>query len=183
MDTGRLQIRKFTQNDLAAIYEYLSDPEVVKYEPYPPLSQEQCGKYLSQMADSKDFWAVCLRGSGKLAGQVYLSEKEQNTWEVGYVFNRKYQNQGMASEAVHALISYIFERRNAHRVVANCNPDNTPSWRLLERLGFRKEGYLKENVYFNTDEQDNPIWQDTFEYGVLCSEWDLKIGERLNNED
>lgn len=172
MNTDRLHIRKFTVDNLADICEYLSDPEVVKYEPYPPLSEKQCKEYLVQMAESKEFWAVCIRDTGKQIGQVYLSEKEQQTWEVGYVFNRKYQGQGLATEAVQALVSHVFDNCRAHRVCANCNPDNVPSWKLLERVGFRREGHLKKNVYFDTDEQGNPIWQDTYEYGVLCSEWE-----------
>jgi RimJ/RimL family protein N-acetyltransferase len=52
-----------------------------------------------------------------------------------------------------------------------CNPENQASWKLLERLGFRREGTLLKNIYFFTDENDNPIWQDTFEYGLLKEEW------------
>jgi len=52
-----------------------------------------------------------------------------------------------------------------------CNPLNEPSWRLLERLGMRREGHLIKNIYFKKDECGNPIWADTLEYAVLASEW------------
>lgn len=51
-----------------------------------------------------------------------------------------------------------------------CNPKNKASWNLLERLHFRKESLLK-NRYFKSDEQGNPIWQDTYEYAILFEEW------------
>jgi RimJ/RimL family protein N-acetyltransferase len=171
MNTERLTIRRFTADDFNDVFEYLSDPEVVKYEPYPAVTPEQGCEYLERMMNSADFWAVCLTDGDKQIGQVYLAEKDQNTWEVGYVFNSRYQRQGYASEAVARLLSHVFADCGAHRVFAHCNPENVPSWKLLERLGFRREAHLKQNVYFHTDEHDNPLWQDTFEYAVLSFEF------------
>ena len=51
-----------------------------------------------------------------------------------------------------------------------CNPVNTTSWRLLERLGMRREGHLIQNIYFKKDENGEPIWSDTFEYAILKNE-------------
>lgn len=171
MNTERLTIRRFTADDFNDVFEYLSDPEVVKYEPYPAVTPKQGCEYLERMMNSTDFWAVCLTDGGKQIGQVYLAEKDQNTWEVGYVFNSRYQHRGYAFEAVDRLLSHVFADCGAHRVFAHCNPENVPSWKLLERLGFRREAHLKQNVYFQTDEHDNPLWQDTFEYAVLSVEF------------
>jgi RimJ/RimL family protein N-acetyltransferase len=52
-----------------------------------------------------------------------------------------------------------------------CNPVNKPSWKLLERLGFRREGCLIKNVYFTTDAAGNPVWADTYIYAILATEW------------
>lgn len=52
-----------------------------------------------------------------------------------------------------------------------CDPENTASWRLMERLGMRRKGELKQNVYFFCDPEGNPIWKDTYEYGLLREEW------------
>lgn len=52
-----------------------------------------------------------------------------------------------------------------------CNPQNQSSWKLLERLGFRREGTLIRNIYFFCDEAGEPLWQDTYEYGMLKEEW------------
>lgn len=171
METERLYIRRFTTDDWMDIYEYLSDERVVEYEPYPPLSEAQSKEAAEQRAASKDFWAVCLKESGKLIGNVYLSEQEQQNWEVGYVFGFSYQNAGYATEAVKALLDMIFQDQNAHRVFANCDPNNTRSWKLLERIGFQREGHLRKNVFFHRAENGNPLWKDTYIYGLLQEEW------------
>lgn len=57
------------------------------------------------------------------------------------------------------------------RVVAMCNPENISSWKLLERLKMRRKGHLLKNIYFKVDENGEPIWIDTYEYGILADEW------------
>ena len=52
-----------------------------------------------------------------------------------------------------------------------CNPLNVSSWRLLERLNLRREGHLKQNIFFKYDDEGNPMWNDTYEYGILKHEW------------
>lgn len=59
---------------------------------------------------------------------------------------------------------------NARRIIAMCSPKNDSSWKLLERLKMRREGLLLKNVYFKTDENNKPIWLDTYEYAILVSE-------------
>lgn len=78
---------------------------------------------------------------------------------------------GYATEAAKALVNDLFINHNAHRVIAMCNPVNVTSWKLLERLGMRRAGYLVKNIWFFKDHNDNPIWQDTYEYAVLKDEW------------
>lgn len=70
-----------------------------------------------------------------------------------------------------ALIEELFESGKAHRVIAMCNPENRASFRLLERLGMRREGILQKNIWFVKDTDGVPVWQDTYEYAVLKEEW------------
>jgi RimJ/RimL family protein N-acetyltransferase len=170
-ETKRLTIRKFEKSDWQDLHEYLSDPEIVKFEPYGTLSEEECRSEAAKRAKSQDFWAVCFRGGRKVIGNIYISERDFFTWELGYVLNQTYQKNGYATEAAWTLVDYVFKKRHAHKVIALCNPLNANSWRLLERLGMRREGHLRQNVYFKFDQFRRPIWMDTFEYGVLASEW------------
>ena len=171
METKRLILRKFVIEDWADLYEYLSDPEVIKYEPYNVFSQEACKQEAVNRSRKGAFWAVCLKDTGKLIGNIYLSKQDLDTWELGYVFNAKYHGKGYATEAAEFLVNIAFRENDARRIIAMCNPLNIPSWKLLERLGLRREGHLIQNIYFKKDNSGNPIWADTFEYGILASEW------------
>lgn len=171
METERLCIRRFQPEDWPDLYEYLSQKEVVKYEPYEVFTEEASKQEAINRSGNEAFWAVCLKDSGKLIGNIYLSREDFATWELGYVFNLCYQRKGYATEAAQALLHHVFETEHARRVVAMCNPLNELSWRLMERLGMRREGHLIQNIYFKKDENGQPIWSDTYEYGILATEW------------
>lgn len=172
LTTERLLIRPFQENDWNDLLEYLSDEEVVRFEPYGPLSPEQAGKEAADRANDPSFHGVCLRENGKLIGNLYLHQGGYDTWELGYVFNRSYQGRGFATESAKALIGHAFCSLGARRVIAMCNPLNTASWKLLERLHMRREGHLIQNVYFKTTETGEPVWTDTFLYAILKPEWE-----------
>lgn len=171
METERLIIRRFQADDWQDLYEYLSQEEVVKFEPYETFSKEASKQEAINRSNNNAFWGVCLKSSGKLIGNIYLARQEFDTWELGYVFNKNFQGNGYATEAALALVDNAFKEQNARRVIAMCNPLNKPSWKLLERIGLRKEGHLLQNIYFKKDELNRPIWADTYEYGILVSEW------------
>lgn len=171
METERLILRKFNKSDWSDLYEYLSDIDVVKFEPYDALTIYNCKREAARRSKNDAFWAVCLKDTGKLIGNIYLSKQDFDTWELGYAFNKKFYGKGYATEAAKALVEFVFKEKKARRVIAMCNPLNTPSWKLLERLGLRREGHLVQNIWFKKDKFGNPIWSDTYEYGILASEW------------
>ena len=174
LETDRLIIRKFSRDDWEDLYEYLSKESVVKYEPYDVYTEEQCKKEAINRSKEEEFWAVRLKETNKLIGNLYFyngEPKECNTWEVGYVFNPIYHGKGYAIESVRKILDYGFKELNARRVVAMCNPKNTASWKLLESLNIRREGHLIKNIFFKYDKEGNPIWNDTYEYGILKDEW------------
>lgn len=169
--TDRLIIRKFEPSDWQDLHEYLSDEEVVKFEPYGIYSENQAIEEAIRRSNNESFSAVCLKKDGKLIGNLYLDKGEFDTLELGYVFNGMFQGQGYATEGAKALIDYAFKHLGARRIIAMCNPMNERSWKLLERLHMRREGLLLQNVYFKTNINDDPIWLDTYEYAILKAEW------------
>ncbi len=169
--TDRLIIRRFRQNDWQDLYEYLSDVEVVKFEPYDIYSENQAREEAIRRSHDESFYAVCLKESKKLIGNLYLGKGDFDTWELGYVFNRKYQGKGYATEGAKVLIDYAFTHLGARRIIAMCNPKNDRSWKLLERLHLRREGFILQNIFFKTDSNGKPIWLDTYEYAILKPEW------------
>ena len=90
--TKRLTLRPFQKGDAQDLYEYLSDPEVVRFEPYRPYTLESCGQEAENRSKNPAFIAVAL--GDKVIGNVYLAKQNDYTWEVGWVFNRAFQHHG-----------------------------------------------------------------------------------------
>lgn len=174
LETDRLVLRRFTGADWRDLYEYLSNPSVVFYEPYEVFSKEDCQREAERRAQQEAFWAVCLKANQKMIGNVYFKRQEPHalcTWELGYVFNPVYYGHGYATESCRAIIHQSFAQWGAHRIVAMCNHDNTASWKLMERLGMRREAHLRQNIFFKHNLDGTPRWCDTYEYAILADEW------------
>ena len=166
LQTDRLRLRRFQDSDLQDLYEYLSDEEVVRHEPYKPMSLEETKNNLVWRVSTDEMIAVELKENHKLIGNVYFGKRDFDSFELGYVFNRSFWGKGYACEACKAVIGQAFAD-GAHRIYAECDPQNAGSWKLLERLGFKREAHLRQNVYFWKDEQGNPIWKDSYVYAAL----------------
>ena len=166
LQTERLRLRRFQDSDLQDLYEYLSDEEVVRHEPYKPMSLEETKNNLVWRVSTDEMIAVELKENHKLIGNVYFGKRDFDSFELGYVFNRSFWGKGYACEACKAVIGQAFAD-GAHRIYAECDPKNAGSWKLLERLGFKREAHLRQNVYFWKDEQGNPIWKDSYVYAAL----------------
>lgn len=163
IDTDRLILRWFSEKDLLDLFEYLSDPEVVKFEPYRPMTLEDVREELDQRIASDEMVAVELKSSGKVIGNIYLGKRENNALEIGFVFNKDYWKQGYARESCEALIREAFAS-GIDRIIAYCDPENQNSCKLLERLGFTRTAHLEKNVFFWEDSNGQPIWKDTYIY-------------------
>jgi len=170
IETDRLTLREFYPEDGQDLYEYLSNPLVYIYEPGTPIDYKQAIEYASDMSKNVDFWAVELKNEKKVIGQLYFNHQEPRhllLWELGYIINPFYQQCGYGSEAANALVNFGFTELRIHRIQAHCNPDNVASWRLLEKIGFSREGLLRKNIYFRKDQSGNPLWMDSFVYAKL----------------
>lgn len=166
IQTERLILRRYCPSDLEDLFAILSDPEVVKFEPYKPMTMEEARENLAWRISTDEMIAIELKENHRMIGNVYLGRREFDSLEIGYVLNRDEWGKGYALEACEALIQKAFEQ-DIHRIYAECDPKNRASWCLLERLGFRREAYFRENVYFWKDERGGPIWKDTYVYAKL----------------
>ncbi|MGN0401706.1 MAG: GNAT family N-acetyltransferase [Acetatifactor sp.] len=168
IETERLVLRNYTDDDYNDLYEYLSDSEVVAFEPYKPMSESEVHENLAWRISTEEMIAVVEKKSGKMIGNIYLGNRDCGNKEIGYVFHRSFWGKGYATEACKAVISSAFSS-GTHRIYAECDPNNSASWKLLERLGFVREAYFKQNVYFWKDENGKPIWKDTYVYSLLTN--------------
>jgi len=177
--TSRLILRPLSEEDAGDLFEMLCNKDIYRFEPGEPISLDQAREITLACSHDPAFWAVVLRAEQKMVGRLYFKQIKPEhlmTWELGYIINPIYQNLGYASESALALIQYGFSHLDVHRVVAYCSPDNIPSWRVMEKIGMRREGTLKQNIYFKRDALGNPSWQDSFAYGLLKE--DIVSGSR-----
>jgi RimJ/RimL family protein N-acetyltransferase len=167
--TERLNIRNIRAIDFDDMYEYMSDEDVMKYESNR-FNKQSLETFLYDVIPSKRFFAVILKKTHKMIGHIYVGKTQPekfNEYNVGYILNPEYHNQGYCTEAVKELCRYAFEVLNAHRLTAKCNPENVASWRVMEKSGFIKEGLLRSRVALRNDSFGNPIHTDELIYGML----------------
>jgi len=173
IETKRLTIRPFQPQDGAALYAYLSNPSVYLFEPGEPISLERAMELAAERALGTNFWAVVVKNTHELVGHLYFHQIEPpefRTWELGYIFNPAYHNLGFASESSAALLTYGFAHWGIHRVVAYCAPENVASWRVMEKIGMRREGMMRKNVFIRRDTNGAPLWEDSYAYALLAEE-------------
>lgn len=174
IETKRLILRPFKKEDAIDLYAYLKEESVCKYEPYEPFTFNDAIFAAAARADNESFLAVVLKNEDKVIGNLYVGDEGPsyiNTKNVGYVFNPMYQHKGYATEALSALLYELFINQNMHRVVAYCNQENNASYKLLERVGFRREASRIKNMYFKLDENKQPLWFNSYQYAMLNEEF------------
>lgn len=170
--TDRLLIRGYRPDDVEALLEYYSDPNVVRHLLHGPWDRERAEEQVAKrIAESGidgpgQAWAVVVESDGLVIGDVALwaDDATGRRGEVGWVFSPAHSGRGFATEAVNAVLRTAFERFGMHRVVAQMDARNTASARLCERVGMTREAHLREH-HWNDGE-----WCDTLIYGLLAAE-------------
>ncbi len=176
IESERLFLRRFRETDFKDLFEYLSLWEVVQFEPYNPLTLSQCIEEAKSRSKSPNYWAAVSKETGKMIDNIFFRQKDPlkfMTWELGYIFNSNYWGHGYATEASEYVMRYGFEVLKAHRIIANCNPVNERSWKLMERLGMRREQEGKRDIFFRYGPDGKPLWQDSYQYAILAEEFFL----------
>jgi [ribosomal protein S5]-alanine N-acetyltransferase len=172
--TERLILRDFTADDCPAVHAYQSKPLYLRYYEWthrtPEDVQEFVGWFIAQQQQNPRYkfqFAVTLRDSGRLIGNAGVRKEsaEVQVASMGYELDPAYWGQGYATEAARALVDYGFTVMQVHRIGAHCVADNTGSRHVLEKLGMRLEGRLRDAEYYKDR------WWDKLLYGMLESEF------------
>jgi RimJ/RimL family protein N-acetyltransferase len=176
LETGRLILREYTLDDWPAVNAYTSDPHVVQYMSFGPTTPEQTREHLqwsmaaaAEQPRSLHELAVVLRAEQRLIGNVNLQvdPRERRQAYFSYLFHRDYWGQGYATEAMRCLIDFGFTQLHLHRVADDCDARNRASARVMEKLGMRREGHLRETIW------KEGRWYDAYLYAILAHEWDM----------
>ncbi|PFF17917.1 GNAT family N-acetyltransferase [Bacillus anthracis] len=166
IEAERLLIRKFEFKDWEAVHEYTSDSNVMKYIPEGVFTEEDTRNFVNKnMGENAKNFPVILIDENILIGHIVFHKYfGEHTYEIGWVFNSKYFNKGYASEAAQATLKYGFKEMKLHRIIATCQPENTSSYRVMEKIGMRREGYFKKCIPHGNE------WWDEYYYAILEEE-------------
>ncbi len=171
IQSERLTLREFRDDDFEAVHSYACDMEVVRYMTWGPNTEDETRAFLEgaqsyAAADPRTGYelAVIQSSTDRLIGGIGLDNKEQQGM-LGYCFARPAWGQGFATEAARSILDFGFETLGVHRVWAGCDSENAASLRVLEKIGMRREGYFKH------DSQIRGVWRDTVAFGILSDEW------------
>jgi RimJ/RimL family protein N-acetyltransferase len=170
IETSRLLLREFTAADEADVHEYASDLIVTRYMAWGPNTPAQTRERIRAHLEQQRIWprdevelAAELRVEQKVIGTIrlWIVDRQNSIADFGFVFNRRYWNQGYGSEAASALVRAAFEALSLHRVWATCDTRNVGSWRVLEKAGLRREAVFRRDLFQKGE------WRDSFLYATV----------------
>ena len=166
LETERLVLREITPEDAGDLYRIFSDEEAMRYWSCRPFtSSRQAEGLIESMAQAFQqgagiHWAITWRDEGRLIGKCGYNEwrKAHRRGDISYIIARDQWGKGLVSEALAAILKYGFNQMNLHSIEAGVTPGNDGSTRMLQRLGFRLEGHLKESFLVEDTFVDSLIY-------------------------
>ena len=173
LQTERLILRPWREEDAEALYTYARDPEVgppAGWKPHTSVAYTK--RYLEYLAGRYRLgmhyeWALVLREEGRMIGTCGFANFDcaHNTGEIGYVLNPAYQGKGLMQEAAERVMRFGFSVLGLHRIEARYMVGNDASRRLMERLGMREEGVRREAMLVKG------AYRDIGGYAILAKEF------------
>ncbi|MGD8505154.1 MAG: GNAT family protein [Candidatus Bathyarchaeota archaeon] len=173
LETNRLILREMKLDDVDFYFRHFSNDEIIQGSCFPgPESLEAARQELKRYCimpfqENRGIrWGIVRKGDEELIGSCgyYDWNKTARRAEIGYDLDPAYWGQGIMTEALRAVLEYGFGKMDLNRIQAIIDSENVQSLRLVERLGFRKEGVLRQNSYFGG-------FRDDIVFSLLRQEW------------
>lgn len=176
LETERLILRGMRVSDAEDMFAYAQHEPVTRYltwTPHPNLKHtKEYLTYIGQRYRTGDFydWAVVLKENGHMIGTCGFTAFDflSDSAEIGYVLNPEYHGRGLATEAVREILRFGFETLSLHRIEAKFIEGNTPSLRLMQRVGMTLEGYAREALLVKG------AYRTVGRCGILRREWEAQ---------
>jgi RimJ/RimL family protein N-acetyltransferase len=170
--TARLRLRPMRRDDAEGLFLVFCDAQAMRFWSSPPhgsplLTAEVIERaQVAFMAGDGIEWAITRAGDDTAIGKIghWRWQRAHSRSEVGFILRRDLWGQGIASEALAAVADWGFERLELNSIEAQLDSENVASQRTLERVGFRREGLLRQSYY------DGHTYRDTLVYGLLRDE-------------
>lgn len=173
ISTKRLTLRALESRDARRIFEYRSSSEVSRFQSWGTDSAHVIESYIMDLGvvvpgtPGRWYQIGITLSPTELIGDCgfRVLENEPRQVEIGIALAPEYQKQGYATEALRALLDYLFVKLGKHRVYGSVDPSNLSSIKLLQRVGMREEARFIKSLWFNGE------WVDDVIYAILASEW------------
>jgi [ribosomal protein S5]-alanine N-acetyltransferase len=171
--TRRLCLRSLTTDDVPALFAIFGDMEVCRYWSRAPLSDlgaaDELQREIEQCFAERSLlqWGIAERATNEVIGTCTLASlsTEHRRAELGFALTRSVWGRGYMPEVLDVVLDFAFETLALHRVEADSDPRNTRSIRVLESMGFTREGHQRERYWVNGEPQDAVL------FGLLRGEW------------
>ncbi len=170
LKTDRLVLRLLDREDANDAYRFLSDERVMRYwssGPHQDIAETERYILGNCTGGSHESWAITEAG-GAAIGWINLGERRPRVYETGYILGVDWWGRGLAREALEAGLGYVFGSLGARRIFADTDPENVASIKMLEGLGFIREGYLRAEWETHIGVRDSLI------FGLLRDEWETQ---------
>ena len=172
IETDRIVLREFTQEDFGALHEGASNINVVRYMTWGPNTEDDSRRFIqyalqTQIVRPRVVYQFAITLDEKVIGgcDFNINSTEHAEGEIGYLLNEPYWGNGYATEVARALIKYGFEEHGMHRIIAKCDARNEASSHVMEKCGMKREAYLREHRKTRDGRRDTLI------YSILRREW------------
>lgn len=175
LETPRLRLREFVPGDWPAVLAYQRDPRYLRFYAGDDRTEAQARSLVEtfvnwQHETPRYRWQLAIEWgeTGELIGNVGLRRAgpDADLADLGYELAPDWWGRGIATEAAGRMLSFAFETLGLHRVHAHCIADNVASANVLEKLGLRREGLLRQHEHFKDR------WWDVQLFGLLREEWE-----------
>lgn len=167
--TTRLVIRRLHPADAPELCRYRSLPEVARYQSWQTFSLDDAEELLAVQAsvvpDTPGTWLQLAIIAGGVIGDCGLHFLDERQVELGITLDTAHQRRGYTAEALRALLDYLFGTLGKHRVTATTDAENAAAAALFARLGFRREGHFRQNIWFKGR------WGDEYLFALLNEDW------------
>jgi [ribosomal protein S5]-alanine N-acetyltransferase len=171
LTTSRLRLRQFREDDVEAMHACFTNVEAMRYWNTPVHArrietERAVRRFIDCTPSYYRFWAVADKTTDECLGLVNYHDGHirNKRAAIGYIVDPGHCRQGVATEAVSAMVEFCFGELGLHRLQAFIHPDNAASLKLIERLGFRREGLLRENLRVGDE------WRDDLLYALLSTD-------------